>query len=102
MSESVDVFKEKILEELDRLEANKPPPRNGGGIYLTHLRNKIATDNVISVSEMIENLALAGYSIEDIIKFLIDIGIVNSNDDVVKFRDGVRRVMMKMKKEREM
>lgn len=96
MSESVDVVKVKILDALDRLLETRPPPRDGGEIYIQHLRNKIISDSVINISDVMEKMAQAGYTIEDILKLLYDIGLINSNDDVVRFRDAARRVIMKM------
>ena len=99
MSESVDVFKEKILEALDALEQRKAPPRQGGEIYLNHLRNKILQESYISITEIMKQLASAGYTIEDILQLLYEIGLINSTDDVVRFRDAARRVIMSMEEE---
>lgn len=99
MSEAYDVFKEKIEMALDELVERKPPPRPGGDIYVQHLRGRVRAESSIGVSEIIKYLALAGYSIEDIIKFFHRIGIVNTENDVVRLKDAVRRVLTSLVKE---
>lgn len=99
MSEAHDVFKEKVELVLDELVERKPPPRPGGDLYIQHLRNAIRSESVIGVSEIIKHLALAGYGMEDIIRFFYRIGIVSNENDIVRLRDAVRRVLTSLAKE---
>lgn len=99
MSEAFDVFKEKIEIALDELVEQKPPPRPGGDIYVQHLRGKIRSEATIGISEIIKHLSLAGYTMEDIIRLFYRIGVVSTENDVVRLRDAVRRVLTSLVKE---
>lgn len=84
------------MKMLDRF-VNAYPPRNS--LYIQRLRNKLALDNVINVSEFIESLALAGYNMDQIVQFFIVSGIIESGEKAIEFRDAVARVLMKMERE---
>lgn len=99
MSEAFDVFKEKVELALDELVERKQPPRPGGDIYIQHLRGRIRGESSIGISDIIKHLALAGYSMEDIIRFFHRIGIVTTENDVVRLKDAVRRVLTSLVKE---
>jgi len=96
MAEEVPVTKDKVLHAIEMLERRKKP-RNP--LYLEHLRNSIetTTDLTISVSKIVNYLACAGYNMLDIIQFLLEAGIVSKSDDLLMYRDGIRRVMLFMK-----
>ncbi|MEM4430231.1 MAG: hypothetical protein QXM08_03645 [Thermofilaceae archaeon] len=95
MTEAIEVFKERIIAVLDEMAEKKPPARPGGVMYLQHLKNRVKSESAIGVSDLIEALANAGYSMEDIILFFYKIGVVSSHDDIVRLRDAVRRILAK-------
>ena len=94
MSESVDVFKEKLIEIIESLVERNPPKTADADMYIRHLINRIETGESISASEIIEYLACAGYSVRDILKVFYDAGLITSNEDWIRFRDAIRRVML--------
>ena len=94
MSESVDVFKEKLIESISDLMERNPPKTADGEMYIKHLINRIETGESISASEIIEYLACAGYSVRDILKIFYDVGLITTDEDWVRYRDAVRRVML--------
>lgn len=99
MSEAFDVFKEKVEIALEELVERKPPPRPGGDVYVQHLRGKIRGESSIGISEIIRHLSLAGYDMEDIIRFFYRLGIVTNENDIVRMRDAIRRVIITLVKE---
>jgi len=92
--ESVEIFKEKIRDVIESLVERNPPKTADADMYIRHLLNRIETDESITASQIIEHLACAGYSIRDILKVFYDIGLITSNEDWVRYRDAVRRVML--------
>ena len=98
MSEVVDVFKEKFVTILEEFAAANPP-REGGNLYLTHLKNKVMSGSTITVAEIMKYLAYAGYGVEDIIKFLYSLGLIVDNRNISEFKDAARRVIREAEEE---
>ena len=100
MSEVVDVFKEKFVSTLEEFaEAN--PPREGGELYLKHLKNKVITGSTITVTEIMKYLARAGYNAEDILKFLYALGLIVDSRNISELKDAARRVIREVEEEED-
>lgn len=96
MSEYVEVFKEKLIEAVQTLVSKSPPKSSESEMYVNHLLSRIQSSEAISLGDIIEYLWCAGYSQSDIIKLLLDVGVISSNEDVPKFRDAVRRKLLEV------
>lgn len=94
MSETVEVFKKNFIAVLESLAEKKPPKSSVGEMYLNRLINRIETSDSVNISTIVEHLACAGYSLSDVLKVFYDVGLLASNEDLVRYRDSVRRVML--------
>lgn len=97
--ESVNIEKAKIVSVIENLVEKKPPKTSDAEMYVKHLIGRIETSDMIRASEIIEYLACAGYSIQDIVKVFYDIGVISSSEDWVRYREAVRRAMVSRCKE---
>mgnify|MGYP001773012552 CR=1 FL=1 len=96
MSEVVEVFKEKLLEIVKSLVDKNPPKTPESEMFIKHLINRIESSESILLGDIIEYLWCAGYSQQDIIKLLFDVGVITSSEDVPKFRDAIRRKLLEV------
>jgi len=96
VAEEIHVARVRLLEAINSLERRKPPKNP---LYLERLRSSIETsaDMSVSITKMVTYLACAGYDMKDIIQLLFEAGIVSQSDDILIFRDGIRRVILTMK-----
>lgn len=94
MSETVDVFLDKLVGVIQSLASKSKPKTVAGEMHIKHLISYIESNNTVSLSVIIRHLSCAGYDAETILKVLYDAGIIGKSDDWVRFRDAVRRVML--------
>jgi len=96
VAEEIHVARERLINSINSLEKRKPPKNE---IFLQHLKTFIerTTDMSISITKMVSYLACAGYDMKDIIQLLFEAGIISQSDDILVFRDGIRRVTLSMK-----
>jgi len=96
MAEEINVARDRLINSINSLEKRKPPKNE---IFLQHLKTHIerSADMSISITKLVSYLACAGYDMKDIIQLLFEAGIISQSDDVITFRDGIRRVILTMK-----
>ena len=92
--EVVEVFKEKLINVIEAYWERNPPKSPGAGMYYNHLMSYIESNDTISIVKLIEFLICAGYTERDVIKIFYHAGIITTSDDFVKYRDGIRRVLI--------
>jgi len=96
MAEEIRVARDRLIEAINSLEKKKHPKN---AIFLQHLRSLIesSTDMSVSVVTLVSYLACAGYDMKDILQLFFETGIISQSDDILVFRDGIRRVILTMK-----
>jgi len=95
MAYQFEVLQDNLLKALDSLVRRKPPIKE---VHIEQLRTRIMESSHIPGTYLIRQLVEAGYTLEDIIDFLIEAGIITSEEDLVKIRPSLVRFIASLMK----
>ena len=85
-----EVPRNRLIGALEKL-ASVNPPRNR--LYLDKLRKELERMDSIPASHIICRLVCAGYTIHDIIDYLVEAGVVASADDLAGYKLQLRNLV---------